>query len=99
MAAADGRWNMEVQTPMGPQKGVLTVASDGDSFSGELSGDLGSMPIESGSVDGDTIHWVMEITKPMKMKVTCTATALGDLLDGKVDTGMFGAFALTGSRA
>ena len=32
-----GTWNVTVQTPMGAQSGTMTVAVDGESFSGMLS--------------------------------------------------------------
>ena len=99
MANVDGNWNVTVKTPMGAQEGVLTVVSDGATFTGGLNGELGEVAIDGGSVDGDTISWTMTISKPMTLEVTCTATIDGDALEGKVDTGAFGAFGLTGTRA
>lgn len=99
MANVDGNWNVAVKTPMGAQGGVLTVVSDGATFSGGLNGELGEMAIDNGTVDGDTISWKMTISKPMTLEVTCTATVTGDALEGKVDTGAFGAFGLSGTRA
>ena len=54
MAAVDGDWDVTIKSPMGDQKAVLTVNSDGSSFSGQMSGGLGAMDIASGTVDGDT---------------------------------------------
>ena len=99
MADVNGNWDVAVKTPMGAQKGVLTVNSDGGSFSGALSGDLGTVEIDNGTVEDDTLTWSMSITKPMTLAVTCTATIEGDTLTGKVDTGAFGAFGLSGTRA
>lgn len=99
MANVDGAWNVAVKTPLGAQEGVLTVNSEGATFTGGLNGELGEVAIENGAVDGDTIRWSMTIAKPMTLDVTCTATIDGDALEGKVDTGAFGAFGLTGTRA
>ena len=55
MAAVDGDWDVTIKSPMGDQKAVLTVNSDGGSFSGQMSGGLGSMDIANGTVDGDTL--------------------------------------------
>src|SRR3546814_14172097 len=35
----EGKWNVVVKGPTGPQPAVLTLAKDGDSFSGEQTGD------------------------------------------------------------
>ena len=51
MAAVDGQWDVTIKSPMGDQKAVLTVNSDGGSFSGSMSGGLGAMDIANGTVD------------------------------------------------
>lgn len=99
MANVDGSWNVAIKTPIGEQKGTLTVNSSGDHFTGQLSGDAGTKDIEDGKVSGDTLAWDMKISKPMPLEVTCTAVVAGDQMTGKVDTGAFGAFDLTGTRA
>ena len=83
---------------MGDQSAVLTVNSDGDSFSGQMAGGLGTMDIAGGSVDGDTISWSMDMTVPMPMKLDATATVDGDAITGSVQAGAFGEMALSGSR-
>jgi hypothetical protein len=98
MAAVDGDWDVTIKSPMGDQKGVLSVTSDGASFSGKLVGGLGSMDIPSGSVDGDKLVWKMDMTVPMPMTLDCTATVDGDALSGEVVAGAFGAMGLSGTR-
>ncbi len=98
MAAADGNWDVTIKSPMGDQKGVLSVTTDGASFSGKLVGGLGSMDIPSGSVDGDKLSWKMDMTVPMPMTLDCTATVDGDALTGEVVAGAFGAMGLSGTR-
>ncbi|MBH0112520.1 hypothetical protein I5E68_06085 [Novosphingobium sp. YJ-S2-02] len=93
-----GTYDCLTKTPMGTQKGVLTVVPEGDTFTGEISGDLGTMPLENGTVDGDTIRWKMTMTKPMKIDLDCTATITGDDLAGKIKAGFFGTMDLTGTR-
>lgn len=94
-----GTYDIAVQTPIGAQRGQLTVTPDGgDSFSGVLAGDLGAQQIDGGAIAGDTITWRMEISKPMPMKLDCEATIAGDSLTGKVKAGVFGSFPLTGTR-
>jgi hypothetical protein len=52
MAAVDGDWDVTIKSPMGDQKAVLSITSDGASFSGKMAGGLGAMDIPSGTVDG-----------------------------------------------
>lgn len=96
--SVEGTWNTTVKSPMGDQKGTLTVNRDGDSWTGNMAGGMGSMDITNGTVEGDTIKWTMDMTVPMPMKLTCEATADGDNLTGKVNAGAFGDMPLTGTR-
>src|SRR6187549_2097832 len=97
MADVDGTWDATVKSPLGDQKMTLTVKTDGGTFTGTNSGAMGSTDI-NGSVDGNTIHWTMNITVPMPMTLDCTATADGDTLTGTVGAGAFGSFPLSGTR-
>jgi hypothetical protein len=97
--AVDGTYNTTVMSPMGDQTGKLTVNDKGDgTFSGKMEGGMGSMDIESGTVDGDTVRWSMDMTVPMPMKLECEATVDGDTITGTVNAGAFGAMPLTGTR-
>ena len=98
MAAVDGNWDVTIKSPMGDQKAVLSITSDGASFSGKMVGGLGSMDIPSGTVDGDTLSWKMDMTVPMPMSLDCTATVDGDAVSGQVVAGAFGAMGLSGTR-
>jgi hypothetical protein len=98
MAAVDGDWDVTIKSPMGDQKAVLSITSDGASFSGKMVGGLGSMDIPSGTVDGNTLSWKMDMTVPMPMSLDCTATVDGDSVSGQVVAGAFGAMGLSGTR-
>lgn len=98
MAAVDGDWDVTIKSPMGDQKAVLTVNSDGSAFAGQMSGGLGTMPITGGSVDGNTISWKMDMTVPMPMTLDATATVDGDAIAGEVKAGAFGSMGLSGTR-
>lgn len=94
-----GTWNTVVKSPMGDQSGTLTVMVDGDSFTGQMAGGMGTMDIEDGKVAGDTITWKMNMTVPMPMTLDCEATVDGDTITGAVNAGAFGAMPLSGTRA
>ena len=98
MAAVDGDWEVTVKSPMGDQKSVLTINSNGDSFTGKIQGSLGSMDIANGSVSGNTLSWKMDMTVPMPMTLDCTATVDGDSITGEVKAGAFGSMPVSGTR-
>lgn len=98
MAAVDGSWDTIVKSPLGDQKAVLTVNTNGDSWTGSQVGAMGAVDITGGKVAGDTITWTMAITVPMPMSLDCSATAEGDVLTGSVVAGAFGSFPMSGTR-
>lgn len=93
-----GTYEVITKTPMGEQKSTLTVAVDGDTFSGSNVGPMGALEIAGGKVDGQTISWQSKITTPMPMTLDCQATIDGDAISGTVTAGMFGSFPMNGSR-
>lgn len=94
-----GTYDCVTKTPLGAQKGALTVAPSGpDSFTGNISGDLGSMDITDGRIEGNTLRWSMKMTVPMPMDLDCAVTINGDALAGTVKAGMFGTMEMTGTR-
>ena len=97
--SVDGTYNTVVKSPLGDQAATLTVKSDGNSWTGQQVGAMGTADITDGTVDGNTISWKMSITVPMPMTLDCTATADGDSITGTVGAGAFGAFPMSGTRA
>ncbi len=98
MADVDGSWECTVKSPLGDQKMTLTVNSQGSSFTGTVSGAMGSSDV-TGEVNGNAISWKQQMTVPMPMTLDCKATAEGDTLTGTVGAGAFGSFPLSGTRS
>ncbi|MCU0728937.1 MAG: hypothetical protein MUF41_02365 [Sphingopyxis sp.] len=98
MSSIDGAYECVTKSPMGDQKSTFTIKTDGNSFTGSNAGMMGSMDIEDGVVNGNTITWKMKMTVPMPLTLTCEATIDGDTLTGSVDTGAFGKLAMNGTR-
>ncbi len=97
--SVEGAWDCVMKTRAGPTEFVLTIDRDGDSFTGTNVGPTGSVDIEDGAIDGDSLTWTMAITKPIPLKLRGSATVDGDTLTGIVDGGMLaGKMPLTGSR-
>ena len=93
-----GTYDCVTKTPMGDQKSKLTVNVDGDTFTGQQAGAMGSMDVVDGKVDGNTLTWKMNMTVPMPMTLTAEATVDGDTITGTVDAGAFGKMPMTGTR-
>ncbi len=97
MATVDGSYDCTVKSPLGDQKMTLTVRSAGDTFTGDVSGAMGSMDV-TGEVAGDRVSWKQSMTVPMPMTLDCEATIDGDTLVGTVGAGAFGSFPMSGKR-
>ncbi|MEQ8177645.1 MAG: hypothetical protein RIC52_17090 [Amphiplicatus sp.] len=97
--AVNGKWNLVIKTPMGEQKGVLTLAQDGDALTGEMSGAMGAVPIEQGKVEGDTLKWNAKVTSPMPITLEFAGKLDGGNLGGSVKLGAFGSSTFSGTPA
>jgi hypothetical protein len=98
MANVDGEWDCVTRTPMGDQKSVFTVISNGGTFTGTNAGPLGALDILDGKVDGDDLTWKMEMKMPFPMTLDCKATVTGDSIEGGVTAGAFGTSPMSGTR-
>lgn len=98
MANVDGAYDCVTKTPMGDQSSVFTVISNGATFHGTNAGPLGSLDVEDGKVEGDRLSWIMKMTMPMPITLTCEALVDGDVLNGSIDAGAFGTITMTGKR-
>ncbi|MDB5419586.1 MAG: hypothetical protein JWP28_3133 [Phenylobacterium sp.] len=96
--SADGNWKITINTPMGARTVNATIKTNGDTFTGSTSSDMGSQDI-TGAVDGDKLTWSFDITNPMPMKLEFDAKVEGDKMTGNVKLGMFGNAPLSGERA
>lgn len=98
MSQLDGSYDCVTKSPMGDQKSVFTVKTDGDSFTGSNAGAMGALDVENGKVDGNTLRWTMSMKVPMPMTLECEATVDGDALTGTIKAGPFGSMAMSGTR-
>ena len=97
--SAEGTWNVTLNTPMGAQAGTLELATDGNTLTGTMSGPQGSMELENGTADGDSLSWTVNMTQPMPIAIEATATIDGDEISGEAKLGAFGTATFSGSRA
>jgi hypothetical protein len=97
--AADGTWNLTMQTPMGERRSTLTLSTAGGTLSGKQESEGDTTDIADGTVSGDDVSWKVSITNPMPLTLTFSGTVNGNSLTGTADTGMFGSFPFEGTRA
>jgi hypothetical protein len=97
--AADGTWNLTMQTPMGERRSTLTLSTAGGSLTGKQEAEGNTTDIAEGSVNGNDLSWKVSITNPMPLTLTFNGTVDGNSLNGTADTGMFGSFPFEGTRA
>lgn len=95
--SADGNWKIVLSTPMGPQEMQLSIAAQGESFTGKVTSDMGDEDI-AGAVDGNRLTWDLKVTRPMPITLSFDIVADGDAMAGNAKLGMFGNAAVTGER-
>ena len=97
--AADGTWNLTMNTPMGERTSTLTLSTAGGTLTGKQEAEGNTTDIADGTVNGNDVSWQVSITNPMPLTLTFNGTVDGDTLNGTADTGMFGSFPFSGTRA
>ena len=94
-----GTWNVVLNTPMGKQKGKMTVSVEGNDLVGEINSPMGNIPMREGKVDGDSATWLCGVTKPISMDLEFAVVVDGDNFTGTVKVGPMGKNVVEGKRA
>ena len=97
--AVDGKWEITINSPMGAQKAVLDLKSDGAALTGTQTAQGSTQPLANGKVEGATMSWSANITSPLPMTLEFTGSVEGDTLKGSVKAGAFGSFPFSGGRS
>jgi hypothetical protein len=97
--AADGTWNLVMNTPMGERRSTLTLSTAGGTLTGTQEAEGNTTEIADGTASGNDVSWKVSITNPMPLTLTFSGTVDGNSLTGTADTGMFGTFPFEGTRA
>jgi hypothetical protein len=79
----DGRYRVEVKTPVGLQEGSLTLRLEGTTVSGALDTPKGGSEFSGGRVSGNEVTFEAKIRTPMgRMKAHVTGSVVGDEFTG-----------------
>jgi hypothetical protein len=97
--AADGNWNLVIETPMGERQATLSVKTEGNSLTGSQAAEGRTVDIFDGAASGNDLSWKVSITEPMDMTLEFTGAIEGDRISGSVKLGPFGDAPFSGSRA
>jgi hypothetical protein len=95
--SALGSWQVTLVAPMATQQMLLRILTLSDDFTGIIESAMGNMNI-TGTASENRLHWVMDVKKPMRIKVTCEVVVEGDTLSGTAKLGIFGKAKMTGRR-
>jgi hypothetical protein len=94
----DGTYSVTMNGPMGAQQGTLKLKANGDQIEGDMTGPQGTLPIESGKIDGNNLTWSSNVAQ-MGMTIAFSATVDGDKISGEADLGTFGKATFEGTKA
>src|SRR5262245_65520202 len=97
--AADGTWQLTMNTPMGERRSTLTLSTAGGTLTGKQEAEGNTTDIAEGTVNGNDVSWQVSITNPMPLTLTFSGTVDGNEMRGTADTGMVGGFPFEGTRA
>ncbi len=98
-AQVGGTWSVTVTTPGGTQSITMTVVQAGESFTGTMATDMGSLPIGDGQVSGTTVTW--SVVVPMggqTMTAAFTGEVEGTRMRGTADLGAMGSATFTAEK-
>ena len=91
-------WQIEVETPIGVQSGTLEFTRKGDAIEGRLFNESGELKLRSGSVEGESLCWEIELSRPIPITIRCKALREGEQLAGSATVAAFGDINFTGRR-
>ena len=98
--AINGKYNITIDTPMGPQSGSVTFRTEDKVLHGEsqVAGGSGTF---TGTVDGENGKWSSDVPNPMGGTLTLTfdVKVTATDLSGSVVLGPFGTSSVRGKKA
>jgi quinohemoprotein ethanol dehydrogenase len=97
--AADfaGKWNVVVQSPVGETRAVLDLRAQGESLTGSVTAEQGSVPV-SGAVENGRARFSGKANMPIPITISYDLTLNEGKLTGENANGPFGSFPISGDR-
>jgi hypothetical protein len=95
----EGKWHVIVKGPTGAQATELLIERIDGKLGGVQSAQGNSSPVLDLKVEGNSIRWINQVTKPMKLKVEFSGTIDGPTMNGKCKAGFMGSYPFTATKA
>jgi len=94
-----GKWTAEFDTQIGAQKYTYEFKADAGKLTGTATGPQGSVAIQEGKVDGDTVFFVENMTyQGMEIRIEYSGKLAGDELKLTRKVGEFATEELVAKR-
>lgn len=85
-----GAWDITIESPQGQNKSLLVIKKDGDKLAGMIKGARGERPLESVTVTGSDITFIMKANvQGQEMVFTYKGKVEKDSMKGDADFGGF----------
>ena len=98
MSGAQGKWHVDIKTPIGDRSGVLDLKVEGRKLTGTLSDGEHHVLISDGKIEGDRLSWTAKIEKPMRLTFKFSALVDADRISGSARN-LLGSATFNGVRA
>src|SRR5262245_3508567 len=85
-----GTWDITIESPQGQRTAMLVIKKDGDALSGAMKSPRGERPLDSVTLKGDDVTFVMsQQVQGQDMKFTYKGKVSKDSMKGDADFGGF----------
>jgi quinohemoprotein ethanol dehydrogenase len=92
-----GKWNIVIQSPVGPQRAVMDLAVNGQAITGKVKADQGTVDV-AGAVAQGRARFEGKASMPMPITIKYDVTVRDGELSGENANGPFGTFPVSGTR-
>lgn len=100
-AQVAGTWALTISSPQGEQPSTMTITQNGDSFSGTMTSQMGTVPVTAGSISGRTMTWSIALNmggQSLDIRFTGEVDDAGTRIRGTAELGSFGNAPFTGEK-
>lgn len=94
----DGEWRISIQTPIGLQVVLLSLAEEAGRVTGSATQGAETVSMLDVALDGDRLRWSQTVTRPMRLSISFDVTREGDRLSGTAKPGILPKVRVEGQR-
>ncbi|MFB0518209.1 MAG: amidohydrolase family protein, partial [Acidobacteriota bacterium] len=86
-----GEWTMTIESPMMGMELTMTIEQSGDTFTGNLKGEMGEWELHSGSIEGNQITFTISVNIMEEIvELEVEGTVEEDTMSGTIEAGEAG---------